>query len=123
MKLLLILFSLLSLNSFACPEMNDIDLSGYEVEEKYEVLSSGPIVLEEYEFNQIPNFANDNFIYDECKESLTSKVLKSKISGKIYTAIITNDDDCDGGNSYGALFYKPKKEVLADINDGGIYCY
>lgn len=121
MRSLLILFSLVTLNAYACPEMNDIDLSSSMGEEKYEVLERASIMLEEDEFNKIPNLSE--FDYEECRDHLTGRMLQSTITGKKYLAITTNDDSCDGGNSYGALLDEKFENVVADINDGGIYCY
>ncbi|WP_413291360.1 hypothetical protein [Bdellovibrio sp. HCB337] len=42
-------------------------------------------------------------------------------SGKLFHAVYTNEDLCDGGNSYGVVV-NANLEVVADIHDGNFSC-
>jgi hypothetical protein len=62
---------------------------------------------------------------NECKESVIANSIQVKKTGKIYTAFYTNDDSCDGGNSYGMIIEgtDPRVDkVIATIEDSDIVC-
>ena len=123
MKLLMVFFTMVISTAYACPEMNDQSIGSGNPEALYVELDTTPIALTEYEFNQIPNFTRGQFQYEECKDSLRSKTMRSKVTGRIFTAVYTNEDECDGGNSYGALFNEDITKLLGDIGDSYISCY
>lgn len=61
----------------------------------------------------------------ECKDSVITNTIDVKKTGKRYTAFYTNDDTCDGGNSYGMIVEgnEPRTEkVIATIEDSDIVC-
>jgi hypothetical protein len=61
----------------------------------------------------------------ECKDAVIANSIQSKKTGKIYTAYYTNDDTCDGGNSYGMIVEgsDPRTDkVIATIEDSDIIC-
>ena len=61
----------------------------------------------------------------ECKEAIIANSIQVKKTGKIYTAFYTNDDSCDGGNSYGMIIEgtDPRTDkVIATIEDSDIVC-
>jgi len=123
MKLIPIFFALVLNVAYACPEMNDQSIGSGNPEALYIELESAPITLSEYEFNQIPNFADGQFNYEECSEALRFKTMRSLITGRIFTAVYTNEDECDGGNSYGALFNEDMSKIVGNIGDSDISCY
>ena len=67
------------------------------------------------------------FNAEDCKKSIIKTKLQSLASSKTYTLFYTNEDNCDGGNSYGLIMTtkssSPKKDgVIALITDSDISC-
>lgn len=61
----------------------------------------------------------------ECKESVIANSIQVKKTGKLYTTFYTNDDTCDGGNSYGMIVEGQEAradKVIATIEDSDIIC-
>lgn len=107
--------------AYACPELDGVDLADGEGPWIYEEQGSSPITLSKEEFAKIPNFHIDS--YEDCKDALRVEEIRVKASGKIYMALLTYEDSCDGGNSYGALFSEDMSTMLGDIGDSFISCY
>lgn len=75
--------------------------------------------LTEIDWNEIHVFTA--FKYDSCHNHLTHEVFF--FESKEYVMITTNNDYCDGGNSYGAIFTSDaKKTPIAHIYDSDMYC-
>ncbi|MBT7610049.1 MAG: hypothetical protein HN576_09850 [Bacteriovoracaceae bacterium] len=119
--LLTLLFIFSAQNSYACPELNDVDLANGDGPWMHEEIDFYDIQLTKEEFVKIPNF--DFFEYEKCKNALYVKVVRSKKTGRVFNAVMTNEDHCDGGNSYGALFNSDMKTFLGDIRDSYISCH
>lgn len=61
----------------------------------------------------------------ECKEAVIANQITDKKTGKVYTAYYTNDDSCDGGNSYGMIVEGTEpllNRAVASIQDSDISC-
>ena len=121
-----ILFFFISLGFFkveACP-FEGMSIGG--VDDSTEFISSeskwapfpAPLYLKyEYRLGGLP--------LSECKEAVIANSIQVKKTGKIYTAFYTNDDTCDGGNSYGMIIEgtEPRTDkVIATIEDSDIIC-
>jgi hypothetical protein len=107
--------------AYACPELQGVDLADGEGPWVHEDLGSSTSTLTEEEFFKIPHFADSS--YEECKDALRVKEVKSVVTGRVFNALITSEDYCDGGNSYGALFSEDMQTRLGDIGDSYISCY
>lgn len=122
MKLLMVLMTLVLGNAYACPELNGVDLADGDGPWTYTELEISGLVLSEAEFNNIPTFAGD-FDYEQCKDAIVASKVQDKLTGKIFTAVYTNEDHCDGGNSYGVLYDQEMQTILGTIGDSFISCY
>lgn len=112
---------LIPMSAVACPELNEVDLAGGPLRERtYVELSRKPISLTKKEFLSIPELKEMG--YDECKDVISVRKLKVKSNGKIFNAIVSIEDKCDGGNSLGALYSENLLLKLGDISDSTIYC-
>jgi hypothetical protein len=115
-KLLIIITGLsLSLSSYAydiCsldnPELHSFD---------DEVISYGIADLNKNEFEQIIGIRK--FDYNTCKDSISLATVN--LGGDIFALYYTNEDKCDGGNSYGSVL-NSKGDIIAAIADGAVYC-
>ena len=61
----------------------------------------------------------------DCQNNVVKQTIKDKGSNITYTAFYTNEDDCDGGNSYGAIVKGTEpneKNVVALIMDSFLMC-
>ena len=121
MKLKLFFLSLCLINNslFACPELSNLDLAGEMVESKIDRISTSDLFITKDQFYQFKIFKD--FDYSQCSKSLSHFEFRHISSGESYTAIKTNDDICDGGNSYGVLFNR-RNEMIAEIRDSFIIC-
>jgi hypothetical protein len=107
--------------AIACPELNNVDLADGEGPWVYEVVENNGIFLTKEEFIKIPYLDIED--YERCKNSLYLKKVSSKLTGRFFNAVMTNQDKCDGGNSYGALFDSSMNNMIGDIGDSYISCY
>lgn len=60
----------------------------------------------------------------ECVHAIVGRRILELATGNVYTAYFTNEDDCDGGNSYGLLVAGSTaslKRVQVLIQDGDFY--
>ena len=67
------------------------------------------------------------FSAKDCKKSIRKTHFQSLESNKTYTFLYTNEDNCDGGNSYGLILSNKadslnKDGVIAVITDSDISC-
>jgi hypothetical protein len=62
-----------------------------------------------------------DFNASECENALREKEVYFKSLKKGLRFIYTNEDECDGGNSYGYVI-DDKNKVVGHIGDSGIYC-
>ncbi len=58
---------------------------------------------------------------DDCAQIMATVSFAGKKSGNLYHAFYTNEDHCDGGNSYGFIT-DANLEVVAEIQDSDVYC-
>ena len=61
----------------------------------------------------------------ECHDAVVASQIRMKATGKIFTAFYTNDDSCDGGNSYGMIvegLEARADRAVASIEDSDILC-
>lgn len=66
---------------------------------------------------------NDYFEYkieQECIEIMDVDVYQGQ-SGKIYVELTTNDDPCDGGNTFGIIL-DLNNQIVGEIGDSDYYC-
>lgn len=66
---------------------------------------------------------NEYFGYDidqACVDIMTVETYQGE-SGKVYVELTTNDDPCDGGNTYGIIL-DLNNQVVGEIGDSEYYC-
>lgn len=120
MKLLTVLFTMIISTAYACPELNEVDLANGEGPWTHIELEAIDIYLSQAEFDKIPGLEG---MYKDCKDHLSATKVQDITTGKYFTAVKTNADECDGGNAYGALFNNDMTKILGDIKDSFISCY
>ncbi|MBT3236792.1 MAG: hypothetical protein HN353_12620 [Bdellovibrionales bacterium] len=120
LSLLISTLFLASTSGSACPSLDHSDLANGDGPWNYIELERYSVTLTEAEFLQVPVYVD--FDYNECKNSLVIQKVQSKESGRIFSALLTVEDNCDGGNSYGALYSENRQAILGDIRDSFIYC-
>lgn len=60
------------------------------------------------------------FPYNECRDAISRSLIS--VEGKNYWVFRSNEDHCDGGNTYGAIYSEDLKTPIAHIYDSDIYC-
>jgi thioredoxin-related protein len=45
-----------------------------------------------------------------------------KVKNKYFWMMISSDDSCDGGNTYGVIYNYSLTKVAAEVQDGDVYC-
>ncbi|MFK8136797.1 MAG: hypothetical protein AB8E15_00415 [Bdellovibrionales bacterium] len=75
--------------------------------------------LSEAEWAQLPIIKDFDQKY--CLGAFSTQELKS-YGGKVLVQIVSEQDDCDGGNSYGIVIDKVNLKVIAAIQDSDYYC-
>jgi len=123
--LLYIIVFILSTTAYACPEFDEVDLADGDSALTYEEISSSNLVLTEDEFYSMPewNKTKKYHSYKNCKDAMLVETLKHKTTGRIFKAIRSYKDACDGGNSFGALYTENMLLRVANISDSFISCY
>ncbi len=112
----------MSLNAAECPkDLKDYNLSDFlqgESSTVGELTVDGPykLTLTRRKFEKLNGFKG--FSYDRCKDSLKELIVESKTNKFVF--YYTNEDSCDGGNSYGVIFKNSK--VVGNIQDQQFYC-
>ncbi|MBK26694.1 MAG: hypothetical protein CME70_22020 [Halobacteriovorax sp.] len=119
MKLTLIALTVLaSSTSFACNIPSELeDAALYTIEEKFTELPKAGLEITSLvrkEVNKIEDISHCS-----SKDMSVSSFLTP--SGKLFHAVYTSEDHCDGGNSYGAVLDANLKAV-AHIGDSDFYC-
>ena len=60
---------------------------------------------------------------DRCQKSMIKTIFTVKtIPGQVFETIVSNEDDCDGGNTYGIIKNLNTDSVVATIEDSFINC-
>jgi hypothetical protein len=110
--------------AIACPVLDGVDLAdGDEKNPVFEEVGDQNATLTRAEFLSIPSFQNSSADgRTSCRKDLTLRKLKIKKTGEIFYALLTMRDECDGGNSFGALMSGDLQTVVADIGDSFISC-
>ncbi|MGI4991820.1 hypothetical protein ACRXCV_04285 [Halobacteriovorax sp. GFR7] len=123
MKSVVVLLSVILFSSaMACPELNNVDLaSSYDRDEYTEVYSERLPKLSKEEFAKYTELAD--FDYDYCADALELRRLEATQTGTVYTIVVTVEDHCDGGNSYGNIFDESGSKLLGRIGDSYIACF
>ena len=118
MKLTLIALTILATSSsYACMPTELVDGALYTIEEKFTELPKAGLQLtslvrkEVNKVEDVSHCSNENM-------SISSFLTPS---GKLFHAVYTSEDECDGGNSYGAVLDANLKPV-AHIGDSDFYC-
>ena len=83
----------------------------------YKVLRKGNVLTEE-NWDKIDVISD--FDYDDCKDAVAQDL--TKVNGKFYWVFYTNEDRCDGGNSFGSIYTYNLKTPVAHIYDSFVYC-
>lgn len=122
MKLVVVSICSIFLNlALACPELNNVDLaSQYDADEYTEISSRNIEMISKEDFLKYPAFSD--FEYEYCKDALVIKQVQATQTGTIYTLVMTYEDHCDGGSSYGNILDESGKVVLGHIGDSFISC-
>lgn len=116
------LFSFLTFAASACPELNNVDLaSSYDKDEYSEIGYRKLPSLTKEDFLKYPVFSD--FEYEYCHNALAEMKVQATQTGEIYTIIMTVEDHCDGGNSYGNILDEKGRKVLGSIGDSFISCF
>jgi hypothetical protein len=121
LSLLVSTLTFLSIAAFACPELDGSDLANGDGPWSYVELERYSVTLTKTQFLQVPVYVD--FDYSECRDALVIQMVQSKDSGRNFSALLTAEDNCDGGNSYGALYNEDRTQLLGEIRDSFIYCY
>jgi len=59
-----------------------------------------------------------------CQNAMVKTIFSiSSIPGHVFEAIISNRDECDGGNSYGLIKDLADEKVFATVEDSFINCF
>lgn len=118
----MLLSSVAAGQALACPELNYVDLaSDYDRDEYIEVHSEKLPKLSKEEFLKYSAF--QDFEYEYCADALVLKQLEATQTGNIYTVVMTMEDHCDGGNSYGNILDESGEVILGSIGDSFISCF
>ena len=115
--------SLFALNTHASNtcEVNDIDMADGDSLPAYVSLSTQKARFKnKAEFVQALGAAHADFDYARCKNAMIWEDIRANGKTKVYTALRSVEDECDGGNSYGVLYFKNK--IVGSINDSYITC-
>lgn len=123
MRFILMSLMLWSASSQACL-FDGLSMSGLE--------ATGRFSIEEDESVNFPKILVQSqgellgeFQSQECHFAFRRERITDKVTGDIYSAYYSNDDECDGGNSYGVIVkgLQPLPEkVVATIEDSDLYC-
>ncbi|MFS4461057.1 hypothetical protein [Bdellovibrio sp. HCB2-146] len=110
-------------NSYACP-FEGMTLTSIEDSPDF---TSTPSDWVSYPTRLFKGFSNllDMLSPSECKEAVIANQITDNKTGIVYTAFYTNDDSCDGGNSYGMIVEgkEPRlSKAVASIQDSDIAC-
>lgn len=115
-----------SISGWSCPDLSDVDLSSEDSAHVYKELSVEKLVLSKSDFLKIfKSFTDASYaeeFYDNCKDHIEVRALQATSTKRIFKAIVTNEDICDGGNAFGALYSEDLKTELGRIDDGYITC-
>lgn len=98
--------------SFSGMELNDVLES-----ESVTVLLEGKTVVPQELFTTTQPFVE--FDYPSCQAALYEVVFLD-MEGEEYRAVFSNEDQCDGGNTYGFIMNVSSRQVVAQILDGSI---
>lgn len=110
-----------TLNSFASSCMEDLgERESWQIFEdtSFITLLDADASLSESEFNN--TLGTLDFTYEYCKDAVTEVVVQSSAGAK-YRFLVTHEDNCDGGNTYGLVFNQSGTRI-AEVRDGEIYC-
>ncbi|OIQ20621.1 MAG: hypothetical protein BM556_01405 [Bacteriovorax sp. MedPE-SWde] len=118
MKALLI--TLITFSAIASDVCGTSSLYKLRNESDYKEVHASKVLFTEKEFNKVPEL-NDGFEYESCKEAIKRVDLKHKVTGEFVSLFYTIEDECDGGNSYGAVM-NTDGEFFATIQDSYIEC-
>jgi hypothetical protein len=64
----------------------------------------------------------EDFSSVDCKDAMVKATI-SILPDLSYDLVYTNEDECDGGNSYGYVLISGTNEPVATIEDTDIYCF
>lgn len=115
-KLTLLLAALVSLNTFAF-DFNGLELQDVLENESITVITEGKTTIPQEQFYSTEPFVN--FDYEACSSALY-QVQFLDMDGNEFRAIFSNEDQCDGGNTYGFIMDLTSGKVIAQIIDSGI---
>lgn len=115
-KLSLLLALLASLNALAF-DFTGLELNDVLENEAISVITEGKTTIPQDQFSATEPFVN--FDYEACSSALY-QVQFLDMEGNEYRAIFSNEDQCDGGNTYGFIMDLTSGKVVAQIIDSGI---
>jgi hypothetical protein len=115
MKNLIIAVLCLSFSSVSIAQINCIDLKNEIYPQK--VLSTKNLLTKKNwkNFDVIANFR-----FNECSDGMLQELIE--VNGEKFWSLKTNNDACDGGNTYGAIYAFDLKTPVAHIYDSDIIC-
>lgn len=120
MKMFSVLLLTLSFNTFAKDLCHTI-VKDYKFEAQHEVLSTKNADYTKAEWSRLPVLFD--FDYKSCIPTQSVKRSVVQLESGIKLEIVkTNDDICDGGNTYGFVRNLESSEVVAHIYDYDFYC-
>lgn len=61
-----------------------------------------------------------NFDKEQCKDSILQELIK--VNGEYFWRFQTNEDSCDGGNTYGSIYTSDLKKPIVHIYDSEVVC-
>lgn len=116
------LFFILGTSSaFACDNFEGYSVYGHEIDSPIEIFQNKEInPAKKALFINNPVFTQD--MYESCKDALALISFIDKDTKKVYHAVASHEDHCDGGNTIGVI-YNSKGSIVGEIGDSEMYCY
>jgi hypothetical protein len=117
MKLLIALTIFASSTTYACMPTELVDGSLSTIEEKYTELPGADLKFSSLVRKEVSKVED----ISECTDENMAVSSFLTPTGKLFHAVYTFEDECDGGNSYGAVLDANLRPV-AQIGDSDFYC-
>lgn len=118
MKTLIVFVLLITSSAFAC-SVEDTSIYQVREESDFTEISAKDVAFPGYLFSQFESLGD--FDYESCKDAVTEVTMQAADGSRI-RMLYTNEDSCDGGNSYGIVIDDKTLAPVALINDSDISC-
>lgn len=122
-KLLMFFLILVPAIAFPCP-FEDLQLSELEDLSQFSLGTETAIPFPAALFRSYKRSLSP-FSAEECRDSIRVRPVFDRLSAQQFFAVYTNDDSCDGGNTYGLILVSEElkeENVVGVIQDSFIFC-